>query len=194
MILRYWRFIIFICLLTASYAVLFGQSPLNKRWEEFISIHHGQTRLPDDEKMGKLADIRKRDVSWEGAWTVCETVFKSVEKGQVPFEVFYKTMELPLKREFLQLLEAGPREADRCYGLPERDENRITLPIRLSIGGKFEYGYVYLILEDTNWFVEQWALDLSRLPVTEVPVKSDDPSSSTETLVPVTPPDDQGTS
>ncbi len=194
MIFRYRRFFILISLFTASCAVLFGQSPLNKRWEEFISIHHGQTSLPDDEKMGKLADIRKRDVSWEGAWEACETVFNAVEEGQVPSEVFYKTVELPLKREFLQLLEAGSREADRCYGLPERNEDRVTLPIRLSIDDRFEYGHVYLILEDTNWFVEQWALDLSKLPVTEVPAEADDPSSSTETLVPAASPDDQGTS
>ena len=178
MTLCFRRLLLNLGFLFTSAVFLAAQSPGDKRWEEFIAAHPGTASLPKDEEMGLLADIRNPDPSWAPAIQVCESVFEAVEEGRVPSEVCYEVRRLPLTTAFTEVLEAGPRSETHRYGLPLRDGNRVTVPIRMTGGEQVVYGHVYLFLVEETWFIEQWALDLSGLPVIEIPGKEDSEAPS----------------
>lgn len=147
--------------------LLVAQSITEKRWNQFLESHSGIIRRPQDDKIGSLVDIRDMDSSWAEAIDVCEKVFSSIESSSIPEDVFLGVTRFPLRIAFAEILESDNRTFVRHYGVPERNDNRITVPIRLGRGKATSYGYVYLMRVDTDWFVEQWALDLSSPPIVE---------------------------
>ncbi len=154
-------------LLFIAAGMLAAQSPQTKRWENFISAHTGTYGLPSDAEMGPLADIRNPDLDLELAIAVCETVFEAVREAEIPIETFYKETRLPLTAAFTKVVEAGPREEEHRYGMPVRRKNRISIPVRVSGGLYTGYGQVYLIYDEKDWYIEQWSVDISRLPIKE---------------------------
>ena len=156
------RFLVFVALSTFITATLSGLSPNDERWNKLIQSHSGQEKRPEDTEMGLLADIIDPSPSWAGALALCEEIFKHLEKGELPSELFFDSMRLPLETAFNNLLKPGKRVAgDRRYALPKRDGDRVSIQIRLNSGDTPVYGYAYLILIGEDWRVEQWALDLS---------------------------------
>ncbi|OQX29636.1 MAG: hypothetical protein B0D92_02640 [Spirochaeta sp. LUC14_002_19_P3] len=152
------------------------------RWEDFISAHPGTVSLPDDDTLGVLADIRTPDPAWASALKICDTVFQALSKGTVLTEVFYEPVRLPLTISFNSILETGPRRAEYRSGLPVRKGKRITVPVLLTNSSKEAFGHIYLLLVEKNWYIEQWALDISGLPVLEIPKEAPpEPEISTET-------------
>ena len=43
----------------------------------------------------------------------------------------------------------------------------MTVPIRIAGGDQPVYGHVYMLLLDGVWYVEQWSVDLTGLPITD---------------------------
>ena len=149
-------------LLVLLNAIAFTQSPNDQRWDSFVKLHHGRSILPDDELLGPLADLRNPSGEWKGGIDVCESAFNALEKGQVPEELFYEATRFPLKIAFEKVLRNGGLRVIRRYGEPIREDNRLTVPIRVDGSSEPVTGYIYLILSDADkWFIDQWSLDLS---------------------------------
>lgn len=163
------RIISILCLTVITVRALFCQTPQDLRWEDFIGAHPGKVRLPEDETLGPLADIRTPDPAWASALKTCDAVFQALSKGTILTEVFYEAVRLPLTISFNNILKIGPRQAEYRYGVPIRKGSRITVPILLTNSSKEAYGNIYLLLVEKSWHIEQWAVDISGLPVLEIP-------------------------
>ena len=122
----------------------------------------GEGRLPEDSRMGLLADSRRPGDEWAAAITVCDVAFRSIRSGIVPEETVLERMRPLLIREFETVLANGGLEVYPRYGLPLREGRRVSVPVRLASESGAVYGYVYLVRTDEgSWFIDQWALDLT---------------------------------
>lgn len=139
-------------------------TPEQQRWEDFIIGHSAPASLPEDERMGMLADLRSPDPESLEAIRVCELIFTELSEGILPSARFHPAVRGLLDFTFSALLAEGPRRADRRYGRPVRKGSAVTVPVRAEGGEQPSYGHIYLRLTQGEWYVDQWALDLSGLP------------------------------
>ena len=133
-------------------------------WDSTVDWIAAEPRLPEDAKMGVLADLRRPDGEWAAAITVCEEAFLSIRSGKPPEASILERMRPLIVIEFERALEEGPLDVYARYGRPVRNGNRVSIPVRAAGEGGVSYGDVYLVrTEEGNWFIDQWALDLSGL-------------------------------
>ena len=157
-------------------------TPEQQRWREFILGHSVSASLPEDERLGPLANLRSPDPESEEAVRVCESVFTQLAEGILPSAHFHPAARTPLNFTFGALLDGGPRQSERRYGRPIRNGGTVTLPVRLEGGPVPSYGHVYLRLSQGVWYVDQWALDLSGLPPADLPSATAPPQTASENL------------
>ncbi len=141
-----------------------GQSPDEEQWLNFMKINPGIPRIPEDEKMGLLADRRNPDSLWASALLVCDSAFESIRKGEVPDDVILPDVSIPLSLAFSRVLSGGGKQFSFRYALPRREGDRISVQVRLSGEGKVSYGFIFLVRSEEKWFIDQWMLDLSEYP------------------------------
>ena len=72
---------IFLLGLCSSY--LSAITPNDERWNVFVKSHPGDNVLPEDEKIGILANLQDPDPAWADALMQCEAVFETMEKGVI---------------------------------------------------------------------------------------------------------------
>lgn len=139
-------------------------SPENEFWDTAVEWIQDDSRLPEDSGMGLLADIRTPDGQWAAALAVCDAAFLSLRSGVPPEESFLERMRPLLVREFEHVLEDGAIEVYPRYGMPIREGERVSVPVRINVKDTSSYGHIYLVRTDEGtWFIDQWALDLSGL-------------------------------
>jgi len=143
------------------------QSPAEEQWLTFMEFNPGKPTLPEDEKMGLLADRRNPDPLWASALETCERAFESIRKGMVPVDELYSDVRVPLSLDFSRVLSEGGKKVSPRYALPRRDGKRISIELRLNGGETSGYGFIYLTRLDGEWFIDQWMLDLSVYPYVE---------------------------
>jgi hypothetical protein len=140
---------------------LAAQTPDVQRWLSFMESNPGESRLPEDESLGLLADRRSPDSLWSDALDVCDEAIRTISLGEVPVNQIHPSVRVPLSLEFEKALEDGGPEIMPRYGLPVRDGDRITVPVKL-IGPDVEVtGYIYLSIVNSRWLIDQWAVDLT---------------------------------
>ena len=153
-------------LLIFSAAIVSALTPNDEQWHAFAKSHSGIEALPHDDKLGRLVNLREPNPAWTDALERCETFFEMLEKGEIDSEkFFYAPVKLPLEKAFAEVLKHGPIKMERRYGLPKRNQDRIFIPIRLEGKDIPSYGHVYFVLDNEQWFIEQWVLDLSDMEV-----------------------------
>ncbi len=129
--------------------------------------NRGEARLPEDESMGLLADRRRPDPLWASALDVCDRAFSSIRQGEVPEAQLHPAVHMPLSLGLAQALKGGGKDVYPRYALPHRENERVTVPIRLTGTELVGYGHIYLSRWEGEWFIDQWALDLSEFPDTD---------------------------
>ena len=142
-------------------------TPGDEQWLSFMEWNHGDARLPEDESMGLLADRRSPDPLWASALVVCDRALSSIRQGEIPEAQIHPDIRIPLTLEFTEALKGGGKDVYPRYGLPNRENRRVTVPVRLAGTGLVNYGYIYLSRWEGEWFIDQWALDLSEFPDTD---------------------------
>ncbi len=147
-------------------AELPSRTPSEEQWQSFMEFNYGNPRLPEDETMGLLADRRNPDPLWSSALTVCDRAFSSIRNGRIPGDLS-SAIRLPLSLDFEAALSGGGKDVSPRYALPKREGERLSVRVRLTGGNLVNYGFIYLVLIDGAWFLEQWALDLSGFPFVE---------------------------
>ena len=153
------------------FSLLPGESPAEEQWLDFITFNAGiPPHIPEDEKMGLLADLRNPDPAWASALKVCDEAFILIGQGKVPENLFLPEVKVPLSLEFSEVLSGGGKDVIPRYALPQREGRRIAVQVRLSGEGTGNddeirsFGYIYLTLVNKTWFIDQWMLDLSVFP------------------------------
>jgi len=130
-------------------------------WSSYMSWNGSEYRIPEDEEMGLLADLRYPDPAWKGILPVCDAAFASLGEGAFPEEQIYPPVRPLLRLEMERILEDIPRRFSARYGRPKRKGGRVDLPVRLQYGQEIRYGVIYFIRSEGNWYIDQWNLDLS---------------------------------
>ncbi len=142
---------------------LHGQT---NEWTGFLSWSSGRTIIPEDSKMGPLANLRQPDPVWASALELCSRALDVLGRGEVPAEYLHPSVRTLISLEMADaLFNSSVGTWSARYGLPLRDGSRLTVPLRLSSGSLVNYGYIYLIYEG-SWFIEQWAVDITFPPAT----------------------------
>lgn len=155
------RLVVFLLILSSVVSPFTGaQTPVDDQWLSFMEWNPGEFRLPEDEDMGLLADRRSPDPSWSGALTICDLVISAINRGDVPANQMHPAVRVLLSLEFENALKDGGRELEPRYGLPIREGDRVTVPVRLSGGEATGTGFIYLSRWENLWYIDQWAVDL----------------------------------
>jgi hypothetical protein len=141
-----------------------AQTPGDEQWLSFMEWNSGNPRLPEDDSMGLLADLRSPDPLWAGAVSVCDKAFTSIRRGEVPESQFHPALKDLLSLEFHRALGSGGKDVFPRYALPLRTDNRVTVPLRLNSDGITSNGHIYLSRWEGVWYIEQWSIDLTVFP------------------------------
>lgn len=148
-------------ILFAAISVSTGaQSPIDEKWLSFLEWNPGESRLPEDDGMGLLADRRNPDPIWSDALIVCDQAVSAIIRGDVPVNQIHPSVRVPLSLEFERALEDGSREFEPRYGLPLREGNRVSIPVRFTGNEVTGTGVIYLSRLGNQWYIDQWAVDL----------------------------------
>ena len=158
-----------IAVLIAFPAGLPSLTPDDALWDSAVEWIAKGPKRPEDAGMGPLADLRNPDPAWASALEVCRGAFAAVRGGTVPEEAFLGRMRPLLVLEFKKVLGGGGLDVRPRYGLPSREGERVSVPVRLEAADGPEYGFIYLVRSgEGEWFIDQWALDLTgQRPVRE---------------------------
>lgn len=150
-----------VSLLAAVPLQLPAQSPGVQQWLSLMELNTGVSRLPEDESLGLLADRRRPDSLWSDALAVCDEAVRAIGRGEVPVNQIHPTVRIPLTLEFEMALADGGREIKPRYGLPLRNGDRITVPVKLIGEEASVTGYIYLYRMESRWLIDQWSADLT---------------------------------
>lgn len=157
-------FVLCILITLTATGVIFGQTPAEQQWLSFMVLNHGAPRFPEDEIMGLLADRRNADPLQSSVLAVCDRALTLIAAGRVPENLIHPAVRVPMSMGFQRVLEGGGKELVPRYALPKIENGRITVPVRLYSGELTGSGSIYLSRWKGEWFIDQWALDLSIFP------------------------------
>jgi len=161
-------FSIVCCILSSAILAprAFAQSPDDELWGSFIRWNPGEATPPEDEVLGPLANLRSPNPLWAEALAVCDDAFLAIREGRTPAEQIHPSVRVPLSLEFDNVLAEGGKDVYPRYAVPEYEDGRIILRLRLadSEGAKLSDGYVYLSVWEGSWFIDRWSQNFSGYP------------------------------
>jgi len=144
----------------------FAQYPVDELWDSFVQWNPGTATIPEDEILGPLAALRNPDPLWAEVLTVCDDAFSAIREGRTPVEQIHPSVRVPLSLEFENVLADGGKDVYPRYAIPEYENGRITLRVRLADreGAQLSDGYIYLSVWENNWFIDRWSQNFSEYP------------------------------
>ena len=160
---------LFFLILFSVFGVLAETSLTEQQWLGFVSRPYKPGIIPRDTVLGSLVDRRNLNSTFRNVLDFCDRFFELMAVKGIPEELFWPPLKVPMKVEFQNVLDGFTLKLEKRYGVPVQNGRRFSVPVRVQADGQVRYGYIYTILDNEEWYLEQVRLNLQGLPVEPLP-------------------------